>query len=181
MHTETLWFPRSIDGASASPRPDLGPANVARMLRDERRAEREAAMSTTAMIVMEPGSEWPGQVGDFTNLVAFTHGCEELLRRTQEKLGLLQRHKQSVRVAVLACNVATDDVHSGLRAQLARSLLGAVARTTCGRLILSAGAAAPRELLKELLALTESLAQEVRGTSATVSLRVGEAPVGIAT
>ncbi|HEY3822328.1 MAG TPA: hypothetical protein VGL81_34420 [Polyangiaceae bacterium] len=138
---------------------------------------REAAMSTTAMIVMEPGSEWPGQIGDFTNLVAFTHGREELLRRTQEKLGVLRRSKQTVRVAVLACNVATDDVHAGMRAQLAHSLLDAVARTTCGRLILSAGARAPRELLKELLALAESLAQEVRGTSATVSLRVGEGPL----
>lgn len=135
-------------------------------------------MSTTAMIVMEPGSEWPGQIGDFTNLVAFTHGCDELLHRTQEKLGLLQRHKQSVRVAVLACSAATDDVHTGLRAQLARSLLGAVAGTTCGRLIFSAGAMAPRELVQALLALAETLAREVRGTSATVSLRVGEGPLG---
>jgi hypothetical protein len=141
---------------------------------------REAAMSTTAMIVMEPGSEWPGQIGDFTNVVAFTHGCEELLRRTQEKLGLLQRHKQSVRVAVLACSADTDDMHAGLRAQLARSLLGAVAGTTCGRLVLSAGARAPRELLQALLALAETLAREVRGTSATVSLRVGEGPLGAA-
>jgi hypothetical protein len=85
-----------------------------------------------------------------------------------------------VRVAVLACSAATDDVHAGLRAQLARSLLGAVAGTTCGRLIFSAGARAPRELLQALLALAETLAREVQGTSATVSLRVGEGPLGAA-
>jgi hypothetical protein len=133
-------------------------------------------MTTTAMIVMEPGSDWPGQIGDFTNLVAFSHGCEDLLQRTQEKLGVLRRSKQTVRVAVLACNAATGDAPAGRRAQLARTLLDAVASATCGRLILSARGRASHKLLGELLALAEALAQELRGTRATVSLRFTDAP-----
>jgi ABC-type transporter Mla subunit MlaD len=126
---------------------------------------------TTTMIVMEPGSDWPGPVGDYTDLVAFGHGCEDLVRRTQEKLGVLQRTKQAVRVAVLACNDLTGDV-AGHRATLARTLLRAVASATCGRLILSASRKASPRLLRELLALSEALAEELRGTTATVSLRL---------
>jgi len=128
---------------------------------------------TTTMIVMEPGSAWPGPVGDCTDLVAFGHGCEDLVRRTQEKLGVLQRTKQAVRVAVLACNDLTGDV-AGHRAALARTLLGAIAGATCGRLILSARGSAPPRLLRELLALSEALAKELRGTTATVTLRLVE-------
>src|SRR5580658_3789323 len=95
-------------------------------------------MTTTAMIVMEPGSDWPGQVGDETNLVAFGQGCDDLLRRTQDKLGVLQRSRQVIRVAVLACNAATGGAAALGRAQLARALLGAVSSTNSGRLVLSA-------------------------------------------
>jgi hypothetical protein len=141
-------------------------------------ASGEADMTTTAMIVMEPGSAWPGQVGNCANLVAFSQGCDDLLRGTQERLVALSRNKQAVRVAVLACNAATGGA-AGNRAQLARTLLGAVARTTCGRLVLSTGGPTSRELLQELLALAESLAEELRGTTATVSLRfVGPARQG---
>ena len=131
-------------------------------------------MTPTTMIVMEPGSDWPGQIGDCANLVAFTHGGDDLLRRTQEKLCVLDRSNQAVRVAVLACNASTGDAPAGQRAQLARMLLGAVVGTTCGRLILSAGGRAPRPLVRELLALAEVLAHDVRGTTATVSLRFNE-------
>jgi hypothetical protein len=133
-------------------------------------------VTTTAMIVMEPGSEWPGPIGDATNLVAFGHGCDDLLRRTQDKLGVLQRSKQVVRVAVLACNAATGHAAAIGRARLARALLGAVASTTSGRLVLSASGRTSQQLLQELLALAGALAEELRGTSATVSLRFTEAP-----
>jgi hypothetical protein len=53
-------------------------------------------------------------------------------------------------------------------------LLGAVVGTTCGRLILSARGRAPRQLVRELLALAEVLAHDVRGTTAMVSLRFNE-------
>jgi ABC-type transporter Mla subunit MlaD len=133
-------------------------------------------MTTTAMIVMEPGSDWPGQVGDATNLVAFGHGCDDLLRRTQVELSALQRSRQVIRVAVLACNAATGSVASVRRAQLARALLGAVATTNSGRLVLTASGQASPSLLQELLALAETLADELRGTSVTVSLRFADAP-----
>jgi hypothetical protein len=133
-------------------------------------------MTTTAMIVMEPGSDWPGQVGDATNLVAFGHGCDDLLRRTQDKLGVLRRSKQVVRVAVLACSATSGGVASVGRAQLARALLGAVVSTNSGRLVLTASARTSQQLLQELLVLAGALAEELRGTTATVSLRFAEAP-----
>jgi hypothetical protein len=131
-------------------------------------------MTTTGMIVMERGSDWPGPIGDVTNLVAFSQGCDELLRKTQEKLEALQRSKQQVRVAILACNSATDDAAARRRAELARILLVAVASATCGRLILCTGGPASRRQVEALLALAEALAEEFRGTTATVSLRFTE-------
>jgi hypothetical protein len=131
---------------------------------------------TTAMIVMEPGSEWPGHVGDSTNLVVLGHETHDLLGRTQEKLDVLHRSKQAVPVAVLACNAATGAEAAGRRAQLARTLLGPVSSTTCRRLILMASACAPLQLLQELLTLAESLAEDLRGTTATVSVRFAQRP-----
>ena len=89
-------------------------------------------MTTTAMIVMESGSGWPGHIGDSMNVVAFDRGGDDLLRRAEARLGILHRNKQSVRVAVLACNAATGGPAADQRAQIARTLLGAVTRTTCG-------------------------------------------------
>lgn len=126
----------------------------------------------TGMIVMERGSDWPGHIGDVTNLVAFGHGSEDLLRKTREKLGVLQRSKQAVRVAILACNDATDDVATDRRAELARMLLVVIASVTCGRLVLCARGRAPGRL--GLLGLAEGLTEELRGTTATVSLRFTE-------
>src|ERR1700722_2834201 len=107
-------------------------------------------MMTAAMIVMEPESDWPGHVGDSTNFVVSGRGIQDLLGRTRERLGVLRRRKQAVRVAVLACNAATGDEAAGRRAQLARTLLRPVASTTCGRLILMASARASLQLLQEL-------------------------------
>ena len=42
-------------------------------------------MTTVSMVVMEPGSDWPGQIGDSTNLVALCQGGEEMVRRTQAR------------------------------------------------------------------------------------------------
>jgi hypothetical protein len=80
-------------------------------------------MATVSLVVMEPGSEWPGHVGDSANLVAFSHDGEKLLRRTQEKVDGLRRHKQDIRFAVLACNGKTDVDGNGYRSQVARTLL----------------------------------------------------------
>ena len=132
-------------------------------------------MTTTAMIVMERGGDWPGQIGDATNVVAFGQGCDDLLQSTREKLGTLHRGHQSVRVAVLACGSAEGAVAAGRRAQLARLLLAAVASTTCGRLILSASGCASPQLREEMFSLAGTLTEELGGTTATVSLRFAEA------
>ena len=135
-------------------------------------------MTTTALVVREPGSDWPGQIGDSTSVVAFSRGGDDLVRRTEEKLDALRRRKQSVRVAVLACNSAAGGAAVGRRAKLAGMLLGAVSSTTCGRLILSASGGASHEVRQELLALAGALTEELRATSATVSLWFTEALPG---
>ena len=126
-------------------------------------------MATLALVVMEPGAAWPGQIGDSTDLVAFSP-CEDLLQRTERKLSALHRDKQNVRVAVLACN-STGGATTQRRAQLARLLLGAVTSTACGRLILSASGRASPQLRRDLLALAGQLTDGLRGTTATISVQ----------
>jgi len=128
-------------------------------------------MNTAAMIVMEPGSEWPGQVGDQTNVVIPGEGSEDLLQRTRSKLEALRRDHQSVRVAVLACNLAVGAAAEAARAQLARLLLASVTTRLRGRLVLTASAAATLQLRDELLRLAGVLTEELRGKRATVSVR----------
>jgi glutamate racemase len=113
-----------------------------------------------------------------TDVVAFGSGGEDLLQRTQEKIGALLRRKQDVRVAVLACNTASGGAAVGRRAQLARTLLGAVTSTGRGRMILSASGHASHRLRVELLALAGALTEELRGTTATVTLWFTEASHG---
>jgi hypothetical protein len=120
------------------------------------------------MVVMEPGSDWPAQIADLTDVVGLAG--EDLLERTKEKLDALQRGNQRVRVAVLACNSATGGEIVGRRTQLARALVGAVARTIHGRLILSASEQASHELREELFTLAGDLTDQLRGTTASVSL-----------
>ncbi|HEV3189604.1 MAG TPA: hypothetical protein VGY54_03860 [Polyangiaceae bacterium] len=128
-------------------------------------------MTTVSLIVMEPGSDWPGHVGDCANLVAFSQGSEKLLQRTQEKLDTLRRARQDVRVAVLACNGETDGEAASYRAQVARALLSAVTGAMLGRLVLSANGRASLRLRHELLSLTCTLSEQLRGTTATISLK----------
>lgn len=128
-------------------------------------------MSMVSLVVMEPGSEWPGHVGQNSNLVAFSQKGEKLLQRTREELEALRRDQHNVRVAVLACNGEIDGEANGYRVQVAHTLLGAVTGTTFGRLVLSAGGGASLLVRQELLALAGILSEQLRGTTATVSLR----------
>jgi hypothetical protein len=132
-------------------------------------------MNTAAMIVMEAGSEWPGQVGDQTNVVIPGEEGDDLLERTQAKLAALRREHQSVRVAVLACNAAVGAA-AVARAQLARVLLATVTTGLRGRLILSASARATGQLRNELFRLAGALTEELRGKRATVSVRFSGPP-----
>jgi hypothetical protein len=128
-------------------------------------------MSMLSLVVMEPGSEWPGHIGQRSNLLAFSQKGEKLLQRTRDELEMLRRDQQTVRVAVLACNRETDGEADSYRAQVARTLLSAVKGTTLGRLVLSASGSSPARVRQELLALAGTLSEQLRGTTATVSLR----------
>jgi hypothetical protein len=47
-------------------------------------------MTRIAMVVMDPGSDWPVQIGDSTSLVALCQDREHLLRTTQAPLGAIE-------------------------------------------------------------------------------------------
>jgi hypothetical protein len=125
-------------------------------------------MGVVSLIVMEPGSRWPGHVRDSENIVAASHLGEGLLQRTQRTLAGLLRRGQHVRVAVLACSEATDAASLASRARLARELLAAVTATGFGRLVLSSAEHASVPLRRELLSLAGALSQTVLGTSVRV-------------
>ena len=125
-------------------------------------------MGMVSLIVMEPGSEWPGHVRDSENVVAVGHPEEALLQRTRQRLDSLHRHGDHVRVAVLACNGATDLASVASRTEVAQELLNAVAAASFGRLVLSAAERASIQLRGQLLSLAAALGHKLRGTSVKV-------------
>ena len=131
-------------------------------------------MRTTSVVVMEPGSDWPGQIGDAMSVVASREG--DLVRVTEEQLDALRRRKERVRVAVLACCTATGRSVAATRLYLGRILLGALRKEGHGKLLVCVSARAGYELRAELLELVGTLTEEARGTSTTVSLRFREDP-----
>jgi hypothetical protein len=134
-------------------------------------AGTEASMAAVALVVMEPGSQWPGHVGDGETLVALRTG-EDMLQSTHDKLASLARARQSVRVAVLACNGATDGATEQRRAGVAGKLLASVSQTARGRLVLTASAGRESTLVRHrLLSLAGTLSDQLRGTSASLTLK----------
>jgi hypothetical protein len=131
-------------------------------------------MTNVAVVVMEPGSEWPGQVGDGANMVAIKQTSDDREHRTRERLDAIQRGKHCVRVAVLACNSATDAPALAHRAEVAGELLGAVKSAALGRLVLTASPHASPRLRASLFSLVGHLGQQLRSSSATVSLRFAD-------
>ena len=136
-------------------------------------------MGRVSLIVMEPGSAWPGHVGDSENLVTVGEYEDGMLLRIRQRLALLRRRGEQVRFAVLACNEATDVASVARRTALAHELLSAVAAVGFGRLVLTAAERASMQLRCELLSLAGTLSHAGHGrTSATVSVRFGEATEG---
>jgi hypothetical protein len=131
-------------------------------------------LNKVSLVIMEPGSDWPGHVGTTEELVAFAHDDDELLARTQERLATLRSSGRSIWLAVLACNVATGQVVRERRAALARALLSAVAPACFGRLVLSASASASHCLRGELLSLAGDLMAVAHG--AMISLHFAACP-----
>ena len=130
-------------------------------------------MARVALVVMEPGSEWPGHVGETETLVALRSLDGTLLHSTQARLAALKRAHDDVRVAVLACNEATDDLAAGERACVAGELLTSVVGGRRGRLVLTAPTTRMSPVLRQhLLALAGVLSDRLRGTSATLTLKL---------
>jgi hypothetical protein len=171
-----------IQAAVSVARSTMVPADARPQARALTRSAREVSedihMPMVSFVVMEPGSEWPGHLGDHSNLVAFSQKDEKLLERTEAELDSLRRDQQNVRVAVLACNAEMDGGADGYREKIARTLLAAVKDTTFGRLVLSASGGASLRLRQELFSLAGTLSEQLRGTTATVSLRFPEASRG---
>ncbi len=130
-------------------------------------------MGVVSLVVMERGSEWPGHVGDVENLVAVGVGEERLLERTRHRIDLLRRGGQQVRIAVLACNAATDSSSAGCRAEVAHELLSSVAADAFGRVVLTSPERSSPRLRRELLSLVGALTDRLAGSLATVSVRFG--------
>jgi glutamate racemase len=126
---------------------------------------------------MEPGSAWPGHVGDSENVVTVVEREEGLLQRIRERLDSLRRRGEHVRIAVLACNEATDVASVARRAELAQELLAAVASAGFGRLVLTAAERASIQLRRNLLSLADTLIHTRCGQAVTVSVRLHEATV----
>jgi hypothetical protein len=126
------------------------------------------------VVVLEPGSDWPGHIGQSDGVVALSGG--DLLLRTEERLRALRQSNMEVRVAVVACNHETQEHAPGTREQVARALLGEVARARLGRLVLSASAGSSLLLRQQLFSLASVLGEQLRGSSASVSLKFNEAP-----
>jgi hypothetical protein len=143
------------------------------LLLQARVLEQEGAeMANVALIVMEPGSGWPGKTGASDHVVV-AGDTPELLRRAASRLVALHQEGHRVRVAVLACNDATDPEAVERRAALAHQLLGAVACTRFGRLVLTSGDRVCTEVRRDLLSLAGALSCRLEGTLVTVSIRFG--------
>jgi len=130
-------------------------------------------MGTVSLIVVEQGSEWPGHVGNCENVMAVGSHKEGLLQSTRQGLDSLRRRGHYLRVAVLACNEATDLASASHRAEVARELLTAVSAAGFGRLLLSATDRASMDQRRELLSLAGALSQTLPASSVTVAVRFG--------
>jgi hypothetical protein len=129
-----------------------------------------------SLIVMEPGSEWPGHVGELENVVELGEHEELLLQRVRNRLDSLRLKGARVRVAVLACNEAADSASLAKRAELAHELLAGVAAVGFGRLVLNAAAHASAQLRLELLSLAGALSHACGGGT-LVSVKFNEPDV----
>jgi hypothetical protein len=132
-------------------------------------------MATITLIVMEPGSLWPGRACDQNNVIAVGSEARNLLFRTRRRLDLLRSSGVKVREAVLACGDSSAPGMDELRCELAHELLSALIEGGFGRLILTAADGVTIQQRRGLLALAGALSRRVRGTLITVSVRFGGA------
>jgi hypothetical protein len=131
-------------------------------------------MGNVSLIVMEQGGAWPRRVAESEDVVVVHDDSKVLLQRTLQKVESLRRRGQHLRIAVLACNAATDRMSVARRAEVANELLRAVAAVGFGRLLLSTAHDASARLRRELRALANALSRTFAGTAAAVTVRFGD-------
>lgn len=137
----------------------------------------EVEMASIALVVVEPGSDWPafvrGAAHDIIALGQANGGLDAgALQRVCDRA---ERSQTLVRLAVLACSGNVDDESIHRRAYAASRLLGAVARAD-GHLVLSAGKGACAALRLGLSGLASTLRHALGESLATVSVRIGQGP-----
>jgi hypothetical protein len=150
-------------------------------------------MRSVALVVMEPGSEWPawivshdvdvvavrdGQVdhGDPRDLRAVTganDADESPLDPARVVRERLSRFRSPVGLAVLACNAEEDAGGMNRRAAIARALLASVRESDQGQLIIHTAGRSSAGLRRQLVGLTALLRDDLAANPASVSLRFG--------
>lgn len=137
-------------------------------------------METFVLVIMEHASAWPAHVtGGVAGCVVLVQDPNEaqceLLRRTYERVGAIERGGGIVKLAVLACNDDPSVRALEARVPLARTLLATVLHGKQGRLDLVARPSAPDRTKLSLVALAGTLTEGLEGTSASVSAWFGAA------
>jgi hypothetical protein len=148
-------------------------------------------MRSVALVVIEPGSEWPSWVAmqDVDVVAVSDAGLVPEANAHADEAASGQAGLESVRdrihrlgrplsLAVLACNGRTDELATERRLAVASTLLDAVRHADLGHLIIHAGRRAPEALRHELIGLTATLGEGLVGTAACVSLRFGTVAPG---
>jgi hypothetical protein len=149
-----------------------------------------AAMRSVALVVMEPGSEWPawivshdvdvvavrdGQVdaGDPRGTTDLNSSDESPLDPARVVRERLSRFRSPVGLAVLACNAEEDAVGMNRRVAIARALLASVRESGQGQLIIHTAVRSSAGLRRQLVGLTALLREDFAANPASVSLRFG--------
>jgi hypothetical protein len=132
-------------------------------------------MASIALVVVEPGSDWPPFVrGGAHDVIALSQANVDLdsgaLRRACQRAA---HSRAGVRLAVLACGSGVDDASIHRRAFTASRLLAAVAPTLGGQLVLSASRGSCAALRLGLIGLASTLSTAATTSLAGVSVRVG--------
>jgi hypothetical protein len=146
--------------------------------------ELEPTMQTAGilLVAVESGAALPlwighcqDKVSDVFVLVSNTdEPPDALLRRVEQRLALLagSEHRRGLVVLVTEPSCASPEAEEA-RMQVANRLLGHLAQVGEGMLLLLTEESAPIESRVQLLSMAGTLAQKVRGTRLSISVRFG--------
>ena len=132
------------------------------------------------LIVVELGADWPSftqalkpAVAAGRRVLAQEEGESPALfgSRVAEQLDTLFARGVPLATAVIACNERLDDAARGARAELARSVMGVMARERAGALLLSASDTNSDRLRQALSSLAAELGAEWQRAGVRASVR----------